>query len=302
MTETDLSSSSSQRGQTAVATSGSPYVLETRGLRVTAGHRPLLRDVSLRIMPRQVFGIIGPSGAGKSTLLRCLNRLVDLTPGLRVEGEVLFNARSVRAPGTDADTLRARIGMLFQQPVVFPKSIYQNVIFGLRHLGRVKRRDWPDVAEKALQEAALWTEVKDRLNEPAMRLSVGQQQRLCLARTLAVSPEVILMDEPTSALDPKSTDAIEELILRLKERHTIVLVTHNLEQARRVTDWLGCLCVRDGAGEMLETACCDEMFNHPQCCEVADYLGRHGASCCSPGNKTTLPQSDLHHDATLEQS
>ncbi len=300
MTNVDLLTSSPQRGTAFADTTGSPYVLETRGLRVSAGRRPILRDVSLRIRPRQVFGIIGPSGAGKSTLLRCLNRLVDLTPGLRVEGEVWYNARSVRAPGTDADTLRARIGMLFQQPVVFPKSIYENVIFGVRHLGQVKRRDWPDVAEKALREAALWTEVKDRLHEPALRLSVGQQQRLCLARTLAVSPEVILMDEPTSALDPKSTEAIEELIVRLKERHTLVLVTHNLEQARRVADWLGCLCVRDGAGEMLETACCDEMFTNPQCCEVADYLGRHGVACCGSGNKTTLPQSDPNKVATPE--
>lgn len=249
-------------------------VLRTRELTVHAGERPLLRNVNLEIRPRQVFGIIGPSGAGKSTLLRCLNRLVDLTPNLRVEGSVLFQGNSVRQPGTDVDALRARIGMIFQQPVVFPKSIYENVIFGVRHLGQVKKTEWPEAAERALREAALWPEVKDRLREPALRLSVGQQQRLCLARTLAVNPEVILMDEPTSALDPKSTEAIEELILQLKIHRTIVLVTHNLDQARRVTDWLACLCVRDGAGEAVESACCDAMFGQPQCREVAEYLGR----------------------------
>jgi len=249
-------------------------VLEIRDLQVYAGSKRLLRAARMEIQPRQVFGIIGPSGAGKSTLLRCLNRLIDLTPNLRVEGEALFHGRSVHAPGTDVDALRARIGMLFQQPVVFPKSIYENVIFGVRHLGRIRKRDWPEAAERALGEAALWSEVKDRLHEPALRLSVGQQQRLCLARTLAVNPEIVLMDEPTSALDPKSTEAIEELIRQLKVQRTVVLVTHNLGQARRLADWVACVCMRDGAGEVVETACCDSVFNHPQCREVADYLGR----------------------------
>jgi phosphate transport system ATP-binding protein len=158
------------------------------------------------------------------------------------------------------DTLRAHIGMLFQQPVVFPKSIFQNVIFGTRHLGRVPRRHWPEVAERALCEAALWDEVKDRLHEPALRLSVGQQQRLCLARTLAVDPEVILMDEPTSALDPRSTEAIEALILSLRETRTIVLVTHSLGQARRVADYLACVAVRGGAGEIIEACRCNEFL------------------------------------------
>lgn len=252
-----------------------PPIVHVRGLTVRAAQRTLLRNVCLDIPPRQVFGLIGPSGAGKTTLLRCLNRLIDLTPGLRVEGEVTFHGQSIRAPGTDVDALRARIGMLFQQPVVFPKSVYQNVIFGVRHLGQVKKADWPAAAEQALREAALWDEVKDRLHEPALRLSVGQQQRLCLARTLAVNPEVILMDEPTSALDPKSTEAIEDLILQLKAHRTVVLVTHDLDQARRVTDWLACVCVRDGAGEVVASACCDALFSHPQCREVAEYLGRN---------------------------
>ena len=256
---------------------GPAPVLEVRDLTVTAGGRTILRGVNLAIPPRKVFGLIGPSGAGKSTLLKCLNRLVDLTPGLRVSGDVRLEGQSIFGPGTYADDLRARVGMLFQQPVVFPKSVYQNVIFGVRHLGAVPRRQWPQVAEAALREAGLWDEVRDRLGEPAARLSVGQQQRLCLARTLACGPEVILMDEPTSALDPRSTKLIEDLVARLKERHTIVLVTHNIPQARRVADWLACLCVNDGAGEVMETACCDTLLDNPTCQSVVEYL-RHGTA------------------------
>lgn len=250
-------------------------VFSVRNLTVTAGHRTILQATNLEIAPRQVFGVIGPSGAGKSTLLRCLNRLVDLSPGFQVRGDVLFQGSSIYTSNIDSDALRARIGMLFQQPAVFPTSIYRNVLFGVRHLGKHPRREWPDVAEKALREANLWNEVADRLHDSALRLSVGQQQRLCLARALATEPEVILMDEPTSALDPRSTEAIEDLILRLKERHTIVLVTHNIRQARRVTDWLACLCVRNGVGELVESACCDAMLNNPQCQEVVDYLAGH---------------------------
>lgn len=252
------------------------WVFRVSNLNVTARGRTLLRDVNVSIAPRQVFGIIGPSGAGKSTFLRCLNRLTDLTPEIRVTGEVRFHGQSVRQPGVDPDALRARIGFLFQQPVVFPKSIIENVLFGLRHLRRGSRSLFAELAERALQEAALWNEVKDRLNDSALNLSVGQQQRLCLARALATQPEALLMDEPTSALDPKSAQAIEELILKLKERHTIVLVTHNIGQARRVTDWLACVCVRDGAGTIAESACCDALLENPQCQEVVEYLGAGG--------------------------
>jgi phosphate transport system ATP-binding protein len=261
-------------GGCAPAAPAGPLVLRVRGLTVTAGRRPLLRDVNLDIAPRQAFGLIGPSGAGKSTLLKCLNRMVDLTPGLTVSGEVLLNGQSVREPGVSPDDLRARIGILFQQPVVFPRSVYQNVIFGVRHLGAVPRAAWPEAAERALRKAALWDEVKDRLHESAHRLSVGQQQRLCLARTLASEPEVILMDEPTSALDPRSTEAIEELIVRLKARHTIVLVTHNVGQARRVADWLACVCVVDGVGTVAETACCDALLDNPACRATVEFLRR----------------------------
>ncbi|MGH8512402.1 MAG: phosphate ABC transporter ATP-binding protein [Gammaproteobacteria bacterium] len=258
--------------------SASTEFFEARGLSVQAGTRCLLRNVNLAISPHQVFGLMGPSGAGKSTLLRCLNRLIDLTPTLRVSGEVLFHGHSIRAPGVDVDALHARIGMLFQQPVVFPKSIFQNIIFGIRHLGRVPRRLWSEVAERALREAVLWDEVKDRLHEPALRLSVGQQQRLCLARTLAVDPEVILLDEPTSALDARSTEAIEALILKLRETRTIVLVTHNLGQARRVADYLACVAVRGGAGEIIEVCRCNEFMQGVTGEELADLVQSAGGS------------------------
>lgn len=248
-------------------------VFRVAGLNVAARGKTILRDVNVTIRANQVFGVIGPSGAGKSTFLRCLNRLTDLTPELQVRGCIEFLARSINDRPVDPDALRARIGFLFQQPVVFPKSIRENVLFGLRHLRRLSRVALAEAAERALTEAALWHEVRDRLHDSALTLSVGQQQRLCLARALATEPEVILMDEPTSALDPKSTQAIEELILKLKERHTIVLVTHNIAQARRVTDWLACVCVRDGAGTIAETACCDALLENPQCQEVVEYLG-----------------------------
>lgn len=254
-----------------------PPVLETRDLSVTAGGKHILRNVNCVVERNTVFGIIGPSGAGKSTLLRAMNRLIDLTPALQVKGEVLVHGESIYRTGIHANEVRARVGMLFQQPVVFPKSILENVLFGARRLGKTTRKTEVDVAERALQEAALWPEVKDRLRSPALSLSVGQQQRLCLARALAVEPEIILMDEPTSALDPKSTQAIEDLILRLKENRTIVIVTHNVTQARRVTDWLACLCVRADAGEIVESACCDVMLENPQCCEVIEFLNRDSA-------------------------
>lgn len=251
-------------------------ILETLGLSVRAGPHPILRDVHLTVRPRTVHGLIGPSGAGKSTLLKCLNRLVDLSPNLHVEGEVLFHGRSVRDGALAPDELRARVGMLFQQPVVFPGSIHHNVVFGVRRQDRVRRRDLPTIAEDALRKVALWDEVKDRLRRPAATLSVGQQQRLCLARALASRPEVLLMDEPTSALDPRSARAIEELVQELKQRHTIVLVTHDLGQARRVADWLGCLCIHDDAGELLETARCAELLENPRCQAVADFLRQPG--------------------------
>lgn len=264
--------------RTSSCTTGAdePLVLATVDLSVSAGDHAILRGVNLSVRPRTVHGLIGPSGAGKSTLLRCLNRLVDLSPTLRVEGEVLFHGRSVRNGSLHPDELRVRVGMLFQQPIVFPGSIWHNVVFGVRRQEGVRRRDLFAIAEDALRKAALWSEVKDRLKRPAATLSVGQQQRLCLARALASRPEVLLMDEPTSALDPRSTGAIEELVQELKRDHTIVLVTHDLDQARRVADWLGCLCIQDGTGELLETAGCAELLESPRCQAVADFLRRPG--------------------------
>jgi len=247
-------------------------VLRVRDLAVFANGKPLLRNVSFAVEPNQVFGVIGPSGAGKSTLLRALNRLTDLIPGLRVTGDVRLHDQPIYEASVDVNALRGRIGMLFQQPVVFPASIEENVLFGAKRLRSLHGSVRHELVESALREAALWDEVRDRLRASALALSVGQQQRLCLARALAVEPEVILMDEPTSALDPKSTQAIEELILRLKVRRTIVLVTHNVAQARRVTDWLACVCLRDGAGEIVESACSDAVLSNPQCREVIDYL------------------------------
>ncbi len=258
-------------------------LFEVANLTVTARGKTILRDVNLTIRAREVFGIIGPSGAGKSTFLRCLNRLSDLLPEVRVKGNIRFDGQCIHDAAVDPDRLRARIGFLFQQPVVFPKSVLENVVFGVRHLRRLSRAELAEIAERALTEASLWSEVRDRLQESALTLSVGQQQRLCLARALAIEPEVILMDEPTSALDPKATEAIENLILKLKERHTIVLVTHNVEQARRVTDWLACICVREGAGTIVETACCDALLENPRCQELVEYLSA----------TTALPDGEL---------
>lgn len=251
-------------------------ILETRGLSVRAGDQLILRDVNLTVESNTIYALIGPSGAGKSTLLKCLNRLVDLTPSLSVEGEVLFEGQSVHGGNLHPDDLRVQVGMLFQQPVVFPGSIQHNVVFGVRRLKGVRRSDLPGIAEAALREAALWDEVKDRLRKPAATLSVGQQQRLCLARALASRPKVLLMDEPTSSLDPRSTGAIEELVQELKARHTIVLVTHDLGQAHRVADWVGCVCLQGGAGQLLESACCAELMENPQCQAVADFLRHSG--------------------------
>jgi len=247
-------------------------VLETYSLCVRSGRRLLLRDIDLVIEPNRVLGVIGPSGVGKSTLLRCLNRMNDLVPGLVVDGDVLWHGRSIHDRGLDPDALRARIGMIFQQPVIFPGSILDNVVFGARRVNGLKRRRWHQRAEQVLRQVFLWEEVQDRLAHPATELSVGQQQRLCLARTLALEPEVVLMDEPTSALDARSTEAIEQLILDLSQRCAVVLVTHDLSQARRVCDALACLCLCHGVGQLMEQAGCAELFDNPDCRAVADRL------------------------------
>ncbi len=253
-------------------------VFKTVDLSVSAGSKTILSPVSLDIAGGGVFGIIGPSGAGKSTFLKSLNRLTELSQGLRVTGQAYFEGQPVYDSAVDPDELRGRIGILFQQPVVFPSSILANTLFGVRHLGVVPKRDLPEVAERALRQAALWDEVKDRLKKPGQQLSVGQQQRLCLARTLATGTHTILMDEPTSALDPKSTEAIEALILNLKTTHSIVLVTHNLRQTERVCDKIAFIGIRDDVGTMLATGeladlkCCSGIpeLEEYLCCELEE--------------------------------
>ena len=258
----------------ALDCAGAEPVLAAEKLSVSIRGRLLLREVDLRIEPRRVLCILGPSGAGKTTLLRCLNRLSDLVPELTVSGDVRLHGESIYGRKVDVDALRTRIGMIFQQPVVFPGSIAANVLFGVRRTRRLPRCAWAERVESALREAALWNEVEHRLRETAARLSVGQQQRLCLARVLACEPEILLLDEPTSALDERSTREIEELILRLRERHAIVLVTHNLQQARRVADSVACLGVRDHAGELIESGRCCDVFDQPRTPELVHFLSR----------------------------
>ncbi|MCH8475765.1 MAG: ATP-binding cassette domain-containing protein [Opitutales bacterium] len=216
------------------AAAGASALLEVQDLEVYFGATPVLEKVGFSLYPRSIFGILGPSGKGKSTLLRCLNRLIDLEPSARVRGRIRFNGEDLLSHSLDVDALRARIGMLFQQPQVFPTSVEKNVLFGARRLRRICRAERPVLVERCLREAALWDQVKDRLSDPAGSLSVGQQQRLCLARTLATDPEIILLDEPTSALDTDTTAAIEETFGRLAAERSLVLVTHDPAQADRL--------------------------------------------------------------------
>ena len=222
-----------------------------------------LRDINMAINRYSVTALIGPSGCGKSTLLRCFNRMNDLIPGARIEGEILFEDSNLYADAVDATEIRSRIGMVFQRPNPFPKSIYDNVAFGLKINGY--QGDMDEAVERSLRQAALWEEVKDRLRDSALTLSGGQQQRLCIARAIAVEPEVILMDEPASALDPIATLAIEDLVRELKERYTIVIVTHNMQQAARVSDETAFLMVgEDRAGYVVEHDDTNKIFTNPE--------------------------------------
>ena len=261
-------------GRPRLAPGAGPAMLAARGLTVRSGARTILRNVDLEAAPGQVYVLVGPSGVGKSTLLRCLNRLIDLEPGLSVRGDVLFRGESIFGREVDSDALRTQIGMLFQQPVVFPRSVAENVVFGLKRLRRTGREELRRTTEEVLRRVALWEEVADRLDHPARMLSVGQQQRLCLARALATRPRVLLMDEPTSALDAVATGAIEELVLELKRDHTVVLVTHDLGQAERLADRVGCLCLRDGAGELLESRRSSDFFREPRCRTATESMPR----------------------------
>ncbi len=250
-----------------------PIALRIQDLNVYYGKSHSLKGISLAIPTRQVTALMGPSGCGKSTFLRALNRMHDVTPGARVTGQVWLDDEEIYAPEMDEIALRQRIGMVFQRPNPFPTSIYDNVAYGLRVKGGYTRGQISEIVERSLRSAALWDEVKDRLRYSALGLSGGQQQRLCIARALAVEPEIILMDEPCSALDPIATLKIEELIEQLKQQYTIVIVTHNLQQAARVSQWTGFFLL----GELVEFAPTTELFSRPQDQRTEDFItGRFG--------------------------
>ncbi|BDG60697.1 phosphate ABC transporter ATP-binding protein PstB [Caldinitratiruptor microaerophilus] len=247
--------------------------IRVEDLSVRFGGRPALRHVTLPVPARQVLAVIGPSGCGKSTLLRCLNRLVELVPDAEVRGRVLLDGEDVYACGADPIAVRRRIGMVFQQPNPFPTSIYENVAYGLRVQGVRARSELDGRVEASLRAAGLWEEVKSRLHESALRLSGGQQQRLCIARSLATGPEVLLLDEPTAALDPASAARIEDLVWSLRERYTIVIVTHNMQQAARVSDYTAFLLM----GELVEYGPTGSLFTNPRDQRTEDYVtGRFG--------------------------
>jgi phosphate transport system ATP-binding protein len=248
-------------------------VFQTQALNLWYGQAQALKNVSLRIAEKKVTAFIGPSGCGKSTLLRCFNRLNDLIDSCRIEGRVELNGQDIYAPGVDVARLRRDVGMVFQKPNPFPKSIYENVAYGLRLQGINKRRRLDESVEWALRGAALWDEVKNRLDEPGLSLSGGQQQRLIIARAIAVQPQVILLDEPCSSLDPISTLKVEELIHDLAADYTIIIVTHNMQQAARVSDYTAFMYL----GELMEFGVTDEVFTNPKVKATEDYItGRYG--------------------------
>jgi phosphate transport system ATP-binding protein len=247
--------------------------LSVRDLSFYYGESKSLHGINLQFHERQVSALIGPSGCGKSTLLRILNRIYALYPNQRAEGEVLLDGKDILSPAQDLNFLRAKVGMVFQKPTPFPMTIYENIAFGLRLYEKISRVEMDERVERALSKAALWEEAKDRLNTSALGLSGGQQQRLCIARTIAVKPEVILLDEPTSALDPISTAKVEDLIDELKRDFTIIIVTHNMQQAARVADRTAFLYL----GNLIEEGPTSMMFNNPKDRRTLDYItGRFG--------------------------
>ena len=252
--------------------------METASMSFYYGKFRAVAEVSMVMPAHTIVAIIGPSGCGKSTLLRSLNRMNDLTPKTRVEGQILLDKQDIYAPGVDVVDIRRRIGMVFQRPNPFPMSIYENVAYGPRLYGIRKRADLDGIIEKSLKQSALWDEVKDKLHQSGMALSGGQQQRLCISRALAVEPEVILMDEPASALDPVSTLKIEELMQSLKLSYTIIIVTHNMQQAARVSDFTAFMMIdQDRAGRLVEYGPTAHIFTNPRNKQTEDYVtGRFG--------------------------
>jgi phosphate transport system ATP-binding protein len=254
---------------------GHQAVFDIHDLSVAYGKAVAVRDVSLQVYKNAITALIGPSGCGKSTVLRCLNRMNDLVASARVTGDVRYHGIDLYGPGVDPIEVRRRIGMVFQRPNPFPKSIYDNVAYGLRILGKKDNLD--DRVEQALRGAALWDEVKDRLKRSALGLSGGQQQRLCIARAIAVQPDVILLDEPASALDPISTSAIEDLMHELKRDYTLVIVTHNMQQAARVAEMTAFFSLEDGAGTLIEYDATEKIFTQPSDERTEGYVtGRFG--------------------------
>lgn len=248
-------------------------ILDIKKLDLWYGENHALKNVNMEIKRNAITAFIGPSGCGKSTFLKTLNRMNDLVPGVRIEGQVLLDGVDIYDPKVDTSMLRKKIGMVFQQPNPFPKSIYDNIAYGPRLFGVHKKAELDIIVEKALKQAAIWDEVKDRLKKSALGLSGGQQQRLCIARTLAVEPEVILMDEPTSALDPISTSRIEDLAIELKNDYTIIMVTHNMQQATRISDNTAFFLL----GEMIEYDKTEQLFSMPKNKKTEDYItGRFG--------------------------
>jgi phosphate transport system ATP-binding protein len=248
-------------------------IITTNNLNLWYSEKRALESVSMKIPKNKVTALIGPSGCGKSTLLRCFNRLNDLIDHVKITGEITLDDKNIHAPGTDVVTLRKKVGMVFQKPNPFPKSIFENVAYGPRVHGVHDKRELDKIVEKSLRDAALWEEVRDRLDDSALGLSGGQQQRLCIARTLSVEPEVILMDEPCSALDPIATAKIEKLIDTLKRDYTVIIVTHNMQQAARVSDYAGFMYL----GKLIEFGQTTQIFENPQEDLTENYItGRFG--------------------------
>ncbi len=261
------------KDSTAAVASGQVPLIETRNLSLYYGKAQALKNISFDISERVVTAFIGPSGCGKSTLLRCFNRMNDLIDNVRIEGEAKIGGENIYGKDIDVIELRKRVGMVFQRSNPFPKSIYDNISYGLRLHGTKDKSELDSIVEKSLRQAALWDEVKDRLNGSALGLSGGQQQRLCIARAIAIRPEIILMDEPASALDPIATAKIEELILELKQEFTIVIVTHNMQQAARISDRTAFFYL----GELIEYGPTNKIFTNPAKKQTEDYVtGRFG--------------------------
>jgi phosphate transport system ATP-binding protein len=251
----------------------SKNVLEVRNLNFYYGSFHSLKNINLDIQENSITAFIGPSGCGKSTLLRALNRMYDLYPGQRAEGQIMFNGKNILDPKQDLNLLRARIGMVFQKPTPFPMSIYDNIAFGVRLYEDLSHSEMDDRVEWALQKAAIWNEVMDKLGQSGLSLSGGQQQRLCIARGIAVKPAILLLDEPTSALDPISTGKVEELVTTLKSEYTVVIVTHNMQQAARVSDYTAYMYL----GDLVEFGETEQVFFKPKHKETEDYItGRFG--------------------------